>query len=109
MAEKIEQQNIGTRVLRISDILVQPRLSEKAVAMNKLNQYVFTVKKDTNKIEVRKALEKFYGIKIARVNMVKVQGKVRRYGRSTGKMSDFKKAIITLTKDSKKPETIEAA
>lgn len=95
-------------VLHANDILLQPRLSEKAVGMDKLGKYVFTVKRNANKPEIRKALEKFYGIKIAQVNVVNVQGKVRRYGRSTGKTSNFKKAIVTLTKDSKKPEILQA-
>jgi large subunit ribosomal protein L23 len=87
----------------------QPRLSEKAVASNKLNQYVFTVSPDATKLQIRRHLESLYGITIARINTVRMQGKVRRYGRTQGKTSPFKKAIVTLTKDSKKPETLEAA
>ena len=94
--------------LTVSDVLLQPRLSEKAVSFDKLNKFVFTVKRNANKPEIKKALEKFYGIRIARVNVVNMQGKTRRYGRSVGKTSSFKKAIVTLTKDSKKPDILQA-
>ena len=112
MSDKTIQQNMKDNAvsgLRTSDVLLKPRLSEKAVDLGKLNQYVFNVQRTANKIEVRKVLEKLYGIKIARVNIVTVQGKTRRMGRTKGKTSNFKKAIVTLTKDSKKPEVMEAA
>lgn len=106
MAKPTQKMNTGAD--DITSIIVQPRLSEKAVALDKLNKYVFTVRKSANKIQIRKALEKFYGITIAQVNVVNIEGKTRRYGSTHGKMSDFKKAIVTLTKNSKKPEILEA-
>lgn len=90
-------------------VVKQPRLSEKAVALNAQNQYVFTVAPTATKLQIQRQLESLYGIKIARVNTVQMQGKARRYGRTTGKTRRFKKAIVTLTKDSKKPEVLEAA
>lgn len=98
----------STAPIARTDIVLQPRLSEKAVALDKLNKFVFTVKRGANKLEIRKALEKFYGITIQHVNVVNVKGKVRRYGRSVGKTSDFKKAIVTLTKNSKRPDILQA-
>lgn len=92
-----------------SRMVLLPRLSEKAYALNKLNKYVFKIGIKDNKIEVRKAVEKQYGVKVARVNMVRMEGKPRRYGRTSGKMQDFKKAIVTLTPGSKKIDTVEAA
>jgi large subunit ribosomal protein L23 len=89
--------------------LKSPRLSEKAVRLNELNQYVFTVSPKATKLQIKKELESFYGIKIARINTVRMQGKVRQYGRFTGRTNSYKKAIVTLTKDSKKPEVLEAA
>jgi large subunit ribosomal protein L23 len=88
--------------------LVFPRLSEKASALARLNKYVFKVEGKVNKVELRKALEKAYGVKIADINMVSVKGKYRRYGRSFGKMSNFKKAIVTLKPDSKRIDLIES-
>ncbi len=85
----------------------QPRLSEKAVALNKFNQYVFTVEPSATKLQVRRHLEALYGITVDRVNMISMEGKEKRYGRSVGRTKSFKKAIVTLTKDSKKPESLE--
>jgi large subunit ribosomal protein L23 len=101
----------GTAVViggRGNQSLVFPRLSEKASALGRLNKYVFKVEGKVNKVELRKALEKAYDIKIARINMISMRGKTRRYGRTLGKMSDFKKAIVTLTPDSKKINIIES-
>ncbi len=89
-------------------MLILPRLSEKASAQVRLNKYVFKVGLNANKIEIRKAIEKSYGVKVAAVNIVRMEGKSRRYGKFQGKTSGFKKAIVTLTKDSKKIATIEA-
>lgn len=88
-------------------LLLLPRLSEKSNALVRLNKYVFKVDTGFNKLEIRKAVEKAYGVKVARVNVVRMEGKQRRYGRFEGKTSDFKKAIVTLTPDSKKIDTIE--
>ncbi len=87
--------------------LVVPRLSEKAGAANRLNKYIFSIYGKMNKVELRKAVEKQYGVKIASVNMVTVKGKSRRFGRRMGAISGFKKAIVTLTKDSKKITLVE--
>ncbi len=87
--------------------LIVPRLSEKSGQMNKLNKYVFTVWGKTNKIEVRKIVERQYGVKIDRINMITMAGKTRRYGRRTGISQAFKKAIVTLTANSKKIDLVE--
>lgn len=93
---------------RGNQALVFPRLSEKAAALARINKYVFKVEGKVNKIELRKAIEKAYEVKIADINMVTVKGKWRRYGRVTGPMSNFKKAIVTLKADSKKIDLIES-
>ncbi|HMQ01600.1 MAG TPA: 50S ribosomal protein L23 [Candidatus Doudnabacteria bacterium] len=87
--------------------LIVPRVSEKAGFVDRFNQYIFTVYGKLNKVEVRRAIEKMYGVKVANVNMVNVAGKKRRFGPITGQRSGFKKAIITLTKDSKKINIVE--
>lgn len=87
--------------------LIVPRISEKAGRMDSLNKYIFTVYGKLNKIEVRKAVEKMYGVKIDTVNMVQVAGKNRRFGKVLGRRSGFKKAIVTLKKDSKKINIVE--
>lgn len=97
--------NMPTRL----PMLILPRLSEKANALVGLNKYVFKVGLNTNKIEIRKAVEKSYGVNVASVNIVRMKGKPRRYGRFEGKTSGFKKAIVTLTPDSKKIDVIESS
>ena len=87
--------------------LIVPRVSEKAGFVDRFNQYIFTVYGKLNKIEVRRAVEKMYGVKVANVNMISVAGKSRRFGRQVGQRSGFKKAIVTLTKDSKKINIVE--
>ncbi len=87
--------------------LVVPRLSEKAGRLNTLNKYVFTVWGKSNKIEVRKSVEAQYGVKIANVNMIVMAGKTRRYGRRYGVTQNYKKAIVTLTPNSKKIDLVE--
>ena len=82
--------------------LIIPRISEKSTRLSENNKYVFKVQGKANKIEVRKAIESQYGAQVARVNIVSMKGKSRRYGKTVGRTSDFKKAIVTLKPGSKK-------
>jgi large subunit ribosomal protein L23 len=84
--------------------LVIPRLSEKANMMAGQNKHVFRIEGGLNKVELKKYLEKTYGVTVAFINMIRMEGKIRNFGRRAGKTSDFKKAIVTLTPDSKKLE-----
>ncbi len=86
---------------------VVPRISEKAGFVARFNQYIFTIHGKLNKIEVKKAVEKMYGVKIANINMIQVSGKSRRFGKNIGTRSGFKKAMVTLTPDSKKIDIVE--
>lgn len=112
-AGEIEVKADGTAVVAGNgrkQVMVLPRLSEKANSLAKLNQFVFKVTGGKiNKIELKKTIESFYGVKIANINTVAVKGKYRRYGRTYGRTSDFKKAIVTLTADSKQPDLVEQA
>lgn len=76
--------------------LIQPRISEKAGNLAKLNKYVFLIKKTSNKIEVKKAVEHKYKVRVTQVNIINTMGKTRIFGRTKGKRSDFKKAVVTL-------------
>ena len=105
--QQVVSDSIATVRTAHGRALVVPRLSEKAGLLNRLNKYVFKIEGKMNKVEVRKAIEKAYGVKIAQVNMVNVAGKYRRYGRTYGRTSSFKKAIVTLTPDSKKITLVE--
>ena len=77
-------------------VIVQPRISEKASHLSTVGKYIFVVAKSANKIEIKKAIEQSYKVKVTQVNIVNTEGKHRNYGRTSGKMSDFKKAIVTL-------------
>lgn len=85
-------------VISLPLALIQPRISEKAGMLAKLNKYVFLVKRKTNKVEVKKAVEGKYKVKVTMVNMINNLGKTRNVGRMAGRTSDFKKAIVTLKK-----------
>jgi large subunit ribosomal protein L23 len=86
-------------------ILVKPVVTEKTFKQSNNRQYAFKVSKNANKVSVRKAIEKVYDVKVERVNMVKMRGKTKRYGKTSGKTSDWKKAIVTL----KEGQTIAGA
>jgi large subunit ribosomal protein L23 len=82
-------------------ILVSHHLSEKTNLLSTEGRYVFKISTDANKIEVKKAVEKVYDVHVTDVNIVNTRGKVRRMGRTRGRTSDWKKAIVTLKKGEK--------
>ena len=78
-------------------IIRKPLVSEKTVALGKdYNKYVFLVDNRANSQEVKKAVENIYKVKVVTVNLINQKGKVKRLGRSLGRRSDFKKAIVTV-------------
>jgi large subunit ribosomal protein L23 len=95
--EKIAQAD--RQILRrgqLAGILVKPVVTEKAAAVNQLNQYVFMVAKQANKIDIAKAITVFYGIEPVAVNIINVIGKKVARGKIKGQRSNWKKAIVTL-------------
>lgn len=87
---------VKASTVKVPAILVQPRISEKSGHLASLNKYVFKVKLSANKVEVKKAVENAYKVKVLQVNIVRNQGKKRNFGRMAGRTSAFKKAIVTL-------------
>ena len=83
------------------DIILAPVITEKSVTAMADKKYTFRVANDTNKIEIAKAVEEIFGVKVAKVNTISMKGKKRRMGRFEGYTSDWKKAVVTLTADSK--------
>ena len=83
-------------VPKIPIVLIQPRISEKAGHLVKLNKYVFKVAIGANKVEVKKAVEGAYKVKVTQVNIVRNLGKHRNFGNRSGRTQAFKKAIVTL-------------
>lgn len=83
------------------DIVIKPIITERSMAGLQENKYTFKVAKKANKIEIAKAVEELFGVKVAKVNTMNVLGKVKRMGRNEGRRPSWKKAIVTLTADSK--------
>ncbi len=82
---------------RIFKVLIGPHVSEKATVLaDGKNQIVFKVAVDATKLEIKKAVETLFDVKVADVNTVKVNGKTKRTMRGIGKRSDWKKAYIAL-------------
>ena len=83
------------------EVIIRPIITEHSYDMMEHNVYTFEVAKDANKIEIAKAVEEIFGVKVLKVNTVSMKGQKRRMGRNEGYTSDWKKAIVTLTADSK--------
>ena len=78
------------------DIIIRPVVTEKSIGLMENNKYVFKVALSANKIEIKKAVEEIFKVKVVNVNTVRINGKVKRMGRYEGKTSDYKKAIVQL-------------
>ena len=90
------------------DIILMPVLTEKGYDGIATKKYTFIVKKDANKIQIKEAVEKIFGVKVEKVNTVSCKGKLKRMGRNAGYTPDRKKAIVTLKEDSKSIEFFES-
>ena len=82
---------------RLMTVLIQPHVSEKAATLaEKANQYVFRVRDDASKAEVKEAVELMFEVKVEGVNLLNRPGKTRRFKNMAGKRSGFKKAYVSL-------------
>ena len=83
--------------MKLSEVLVKPILTEKANAQQeKLRRYAFKVNRKANKLEIKKAVESLFSVKVERVTTLNVLGKSKRTARGLGKRNDWKKAVISL-------------
>ena len=82
--------------MRPEDIIIKPIITEESNAGIQEGKYTFKVNKKATKVDVANAVEKLFGVKVLRVNTITVKGKEKRVGRSVGKTSDWKKAIVTI-------------
>lgn len=90
MSNKIQKNEL-------SNILIAPIVSEKSTnAAEDSNHFVFKVKKVASKIEIKKAVELMFDVEVDSVQVLNVKGKVKRFGRTLGKRSDWKKAYVKL-------------
>ena len=89
------------------DIIVRPLITEKSTTLIEENKYTFEVKQGSNKVEVAKADEELWQVKVVAVNMINTQRKTRRVGKYEGLRPAVQKAVVTLSKDSKKIDAFE--
>ena len=78
--------------------VIAPIITEKATKISEKNQYVFKVKIDSNKKEIKKAIEQLFKVKIKKIKTIKIKGKNKIFKGTKGRRSDYKKAIICLNK-----------
>ena len=84
------------------DIIIKPVLTEKSYADMAEKKFTFQVAISANKTEIKNAIEEiFEGVKVESVNTMRIEGKMKRQGRTMGRTAEIKKAIVTLKKDSK--------
>ena len=76
--------------------VIAPIITEKATKISEKNQYVFKVRIDSNKKEIKEAIEKLFKVKVKSVNTTKIKGKIKIFKGTKGRRSDYKKAIISL-------------
>ena len=92
----------------VYDIIIRPIITERSMAATSDKKYVFEVAPSAGKIEIKKAVEEIFGVKVAKVNTLNMQGKEKRTGRfPAGRRPSWKKAMVTLTEDSKTIEFFE--
>ena len=90
------------------DIIKRPIITEQSMADTEMKRYTFEVAKSANKIEIAKAVEQIFGVKVAKVNTINVSGKAKRMGAGRpGTTRGWKKAYVQLTADSKTIEMFE--
>ncbi len=89
------------------DVIIKPWITEEATAQMEENKYTFVVAKGANKPQIKDAVQKLFGVKVKKVSTMNMQGKPKRLGIYRGRTPSWKKAIITLTEDSKTIDLFE--
>lgn len=82
-------------------LIKQAWITEKAGDLSGLRKYIFIVDRKANKSEIKKAIESIYSVKATSINIINTKGKAKRLGRSLGRTSAYKKAIVTLKEGQK--------
>ena len=90
------------------DVIIKPVISEKSMDAAQVKKYTFKVAVDANKTEVKKAVEEIFDVEVAKVNIMNVVGKQKRMGRYVGMTAATKKAVVTLTENSKEIEFFQS-
>lgn len=96
--------------MKLTEVIRRPVVTEKTVELREgANTLVFQVAKDATKVQIRNAVEKLFGTKVAEVRTSLAHGKVKRQGRFVGRRSDWKKAYVRLRAGEKLPDFVEGA
>jgi len=96
--------------MKLTEVIRRPLITEKTTVLRDDGKtVVFEVAKAANKIDVRRAIEKLLGIKVAEVRTSMTRGKLKRQGRFVGRRSDWKKAYVRLRPGEKMPDFLEGA
>ena len=82
--------------MRPEDVIIAPVITEKSTAQTQEGIYTFKVNKNATKVDIANAVEKLFEVKVLRVNTISVKGKMKRQGRTQGRTSDWKKAIVKI-------------
>jgi large subunit ribosomal protein L23 len=90
------------------DIIKRPIITERSSDMMSNKKYMFEVDIRSNKTEIKQAIEKIFKVKVTNVNTLRMPAKPKRYGRHSGYTSEWKKAIVSLSQDSKELEFFES-
>ena len=80
----------------IHKVLVKPTITEKSTLLQETGKYTFEVAPRANKVEIKEAVQRTFGVKVSDVNITKLRGKKKRYGPRSVKQPDTKKAVVTL-------------
>ena len=92
----------------IYDVIIRPIITEQSMEQSDLKKYAFEVAVDANKIEIARAIEGIFGVKVEKVTTLNMKGKAKRVGRyPEGYRKSWKKAVVKLTADSKTIEFFE--
>ncbi|MBR4874437.1 MAG: 50S ribosomal protein L23 [Clostridia bacterium] len=90
------------------DIILKPVITESSMDMLSEKKYTFKVATDANKVEIKKAVEEIFGVKVSKVTTINMDGKLKRMGRYEGRRAAYKKAVVKLTDDSKTIEFFDS-
>ena len=88
------------------DIIIRPVITERSNLESSLGKYTFQVASGANKVQIRRAVEELFGVKVRKVNTTNYEGKIKRQGVHSGKTPSWKKAVVTIDLDPKSAEYI---
>jgi large subunit ribosomal protein L23 len=93
--------------MHIRDVIIKPIITERTSFLMEEDKYTFQVAVNANKIQIKNAVEEIFDVKVAKVRTMRMQGKMKRMGVHIGRRPSWKKAIVSLTPDSKPIEIFE--